>query len=93
MKTTLLASAVALGLSTGAAFAAASANGDISTAAKPASGAQTAQQFDSVGTVAPARGRYVAPYGTPSWSNPSRQVERGPNGAISLWAPSIGGGN
>jgi hypothetical protein len=80
MKTILLASAVALALSTGAAYAAPSSNADVSTDTKPASGVQTARQFDSIGSVV-----------APSWSNPTGQVERGPNGAISLFAPTNNG--
>ena len=79
MRIILLTGAVALGLSTGAALAETLPYGIVPTAAKPAPSAQTALWFDSVGTVAPARGRYV----TPSWSNPTGQVVRGPNGAIS----------
>jgi hypothetical protein len=87
MKTILFASAVALGLSTGAAFAMASPSGDVPTQAKLAVHAETAQQSHSVGTVPALRGIYSKP----SWSNPTGQVEYGPNNTISLFGPSNGG--
>jgi hypothetical protein len=87
MKAILLASAVALGLLTGAAFAATPPNGNASTDITLALRAQTAQQLHSIGTVPAERGRYV----DPSWSNPTGQVEYGPHGTISLFAASSGG--
>jgi hypothetical protein len=87
MKAILLASAVALGLSTGAAFAAVTPNGDVPAVAKLALRAQTAQQLHSIGTVPAERGIYT----DPSWSNPTGQVEYGPHGTISLYAASNGG--
>jgi hypothetical protein len=93
MKTILLAGAVALGFSTGVARAEVLPDGNIPTDAKQALNAQTAPRFESVGPVAPARGPYVAPHVTPSWSNPTGQVVRGPNSAISLYAPADNGGD
>ena len=158
MKTMVLAGAVALGLSTGAAFASTSPSGDVSTDATPArishtvagagsvlavgprvwaaraprvpppshparpkpprvgggpkspapttmpgtiiprqcekcmpaSGIQTTRQFNSIGTVPAARRPYVRRV-APSWSNPTGQVEHGPNGTISLFAPTDNG--
>jgi hypothetical protein len=87
MKTILFATAVALGLSTGAAFATASPSGDVPTQAKLAFHAETAQQFHSIGTVPAMRGIYS----DPSRSNPTGQVEYGPNNTISLFGPSPGG--
>ena len=87
MKAILLASAVALGLSTGAAFAAVTPNGNVPAVAKLALRAQTAQQLHSIGTVPAERGLYA----DPSWSNPTGQVEYGPHGTISLYAASSGG--
>ena len=87
MRTILLTSAVALGLSTGAALAETLPDGNIPAGAKPAPSAQTAPRLDSIGTVTPARGRYV----TRSWSNPTGQVVRGPNCAISLYIPMDNG--
>jgi hypothetical protein len=87
MKTILFASAVALGLSTGAAFATASPSGDVPTQANLAFHAETAQQFHSIGTVPALRGIYS----DPSRSNPTGQVEYGPNNTISLFGPSPGG--
>jgi hypothetical protein len=80
IKCILIAAAMALGIS---ACATTLPNSDASTDAKPTSGTPTAQRFDSTGTVAPAR----SPYATPSWSNPTGQVERGPHGEISRFAP------
>jgi hypothetical protein len=91
MKTILLASAVTLAISTGAAFAATSSHGNVSTGTELTSDVQTARQFDSTGAVTGPLGRYAAPYTTPSWSNPTGQVERGPHGAISLFAPTNNG--
>jgi hypothetical protein len=87
MRTILLTSVVALGLSTGAALAETLLDDNIPTDAKPAPRPQAAPRFGSVGTVAPARGRYV----TPSWSNPTGQVVRGLNCAISAYAPMDNG--
>jgi hypothetical protein len=87
MRTILFASAVALGLSTGAAFATASPSGDVPTQAKLAFHSETAQQFHSFGTVPALRGIYSKP----SRSNPTGQVEYGPNNTISLFGPSSGG--
>ena len=87
MKAFLLASAVALGLSTGVAFAATPPNRDAPTGPMLASRAENAQQVHSIGTVPALRGIYV----DPSWSNPTGQVEYGPNGTISLFAASGGG--
>jgi hypothetical protein len=87
MKTILLASAVALGLSTGAAFAATPPNGNAPTDITLALRAENAQQFHSIGTVPSERGIYT----DPSWANPTGQVEYGPNGTISLFATSNGG--
>jgi hypothetical protein len=87
MKKILLASAVAIGLSMGAVYAATPPNEDVPTGAKPALHAQTMQQLHSIGTVPAVRGIY----GDPSWSNPTGEVEYGLNGTISLFAPSSGG--
>jgi hypothetical protein len=87
MKIIVLASVVALGLSTGAAFASTLPGGDVST---DASGIQTTRQFNSIGTVPAAPRPYVHRV-VPSWSNPTGQVERGPNGTISLFAPTDNG--
>jgi hypothetical protein len=91
MRTILLTGAFALGLSTGGALAGTLPSGSVPTDAKPTPSVQTALWFDSIGAVAPARGRYVVPYVTPSWSNPTGQLVRGPNGAISLYAPTDNG--
>jgi len=91
MKTILLASTVTLAISTCAAFAATSSHGDVSTGTELTSDMQIARQFDGAGAVTAPRGRYVAPYTAPSWSNPTGQVERGPHGAISLFAPTDNG--
>jgi hypothetical protein len=91
MKTILLASTVTLAISTCAAFAATSSHGDVSTGTELTSDVQIARQFDGAGAVTAPRGRYVAPYTAPSWSNPTGQVERGPHGAISLFAPTDNG--
>jgi hypothetical protein len=93
MRTILLTGAVALGLSTGIALGEVLPDGNILTDAKEALNAQTAPRFESIGTVASVRGRYVAPYVAPSWSNPTGQLVRGPNGAISLYAPTDNGGD
>ena len=90
MKTIVLASTLALGLSTGAAFASTLPSGDVSTDAALASGMQTTQQFSSIGTVPGARHPYVRRV-APSWSNPTGQVEYGPRGTISLFAPTDNG--
>jgi hypothetical protein len=87
MKKILLASAVAIGLSIGAVHAATPPNGDVSTGAKLALRAQTTQQLHGIGTVPAVRGIYADPF----WSNPTGQVEYGPNGTVSLFAPSSGG--
>ena len=92
MKTVVLASAVALGLSTGAAFATTSTSGDVSTDATPTSCLQTARRFNSVGTLPVARQSHVRRV-APSWSNPTGQLVRGRNGAISLYAPTDNGGD
>jgi len=87
MKMIMLASAIALGLSTGGAFAATSSNDDAVTTRNQAGDVHTAQQFDSVGTVSTGRTGFA----TPSWSNPTGRIES--NGTISLYPPdSIGGG-
>ena len=88
-ETVLLACVVALGLSTGAAFAASSANGVVLTDAKAATGVQTAQRFNSIAAVPAARGHYGSV--TPSRSNPTGQVEYSRNGSISLFAPTDNG--
>jgi hypothetical protein len=93
MRTILLPGAVALGLSTGVALAEVLPDSNIPTDAKQALNAQTAPRFETISTVAPARDRYLAPYVTPSWSNPTGQVVRGPNGAISLYASTDNGGD
>jgi len=87
VKKILLASAVTIGLSIGAVYAATPPNRDVPTGAKPALRAQTTQQLHSIGTVPAVLGIYA----DPSWSNPTGQVEYGPNGTISLFAPSSGG--
>jgi hypothetical protein len=90
-ETILLASVVALGLSTGAAFAASSSpNGSVSAGAKPPVGVQTAQRFNGIAVVAATRDPYVGT-AAPSRSNPTGQVEHGANGAISLYAPTDNG--
>lgn len=89
MKTILFASAVALGLSTGAAFAATS-GGYIELSAMPATGGQVAQQLANTGASSSGIGSYI----TQSRPNPTGETEYGPHGAISLWAPDMdGGGN
>jgi hypothetical protein len=91
-ETTLLASVVALGLSTGAAFAASSSpNGGVSAGAKPPVGVQTAQRFNRIAVVPATRDPYVGTV-APSRSNPTGQVEYGANGTISLYAPTDNGG-
>ena len=90
MKTIMLASAIALGISTGAAFAATLPSGDVSTHTKPTSGVQITQGLNSIGTAPAARRAYVDSV-RPSWSNPTGQVEYGPNGTISLYAPTSNG--
>jgi hypothetical protein len=92
MKTILLATAVALGLSSCAAPATTPWNGDASAATKPPSGVQTAHQAGRFGVFLDLRSPYEGPV-TPSWSNPTGEVERGPNGEISLWAPCGCGGS
>jgi hypothetical protein len=87
MKKILLASAVAIWLSIGAVYAATPQNGDVPTGAQLALRAQTAQQLHSIGTVPAVRGIYA----DPSWSNPTGQVEYGPDGTISLFGSSSGG--
>jgi hypothetical protein len=83
IRTILTAGAMALGISACVACATTLPDSDVSTDAKPTAGTPTAQRFDSTGAGAPAR----SPYATPSWSNPTGQVVRGPHGAISLYAP------
>ena len=85
MKTMLLASAVAFGLSTGAAFAATSPTG---STAMQAVGAQSTQQLATTGTA----GSGFSSYATRSLPNPTGQTVYGRNGAISLWAPDFNGG-
>jgi hypothetical protein len=87
MNKILLASAVEIGLSIGAVYAATPPNGHVPTGARLAMRAQTTQQLHSIGTVPAVRGIYA----DPSWANPTGQVEYGPNGTISLFAPSSGG--
>jgi hypothetical protein len=83
----LLASAVSIGLSICAVYAATSPNGDVPTGAKLAVHAQTMQQLHSTGTVPAVRWIYA----DPSWSHLTGHVESGPNSTISLFAPSSGG--
>jgi hypothetical protein len=90
MKTIVLAGDVMLALLTGAAFASTSPSEDVSTDAMLASGIQTTQQFNSIGTVPAACRPYVRTV-APSWSNPTGQVEHGPSGTISLFAPTDNG--
>lgn len=87
MKTMLFASAVALGLSTGAAFAATS-GGYIESDAMPATSGQVAQQQANTGATSSGIGSYV----TRSMPNPTGQTEYGAHGAIALWAPDMVGG-
>jgi hypothetical protein len=89
MKNILFASAVALGLSTGAAFAATS-GGYIESPAMPATDGQVTQQLANTGASNSDIGSYV----TQSRPNPTGETEYGTHGAISLWAPDMdGGGN
>ena len=90
-ETILLASVVALGLSTGSAFAAlSSANGSVSAGAKPPVGVQTAQRFNGIAIVPATSNPYVVT-AAQSRSNPTGQVEHGANGTISLFAPTDNG--
>jgi hypothetical protein len=83
MKSILLASAVALGLSSAAAFAA--TDGYLYPGPMPATGPQVTQQSTNTG---------VGLYGTQTRPNPTGQTVYGPHGEISLWAPdSTGGGD
>jgi hypothetical protein len=89
MKNILFASAVALALSSGAAFAATS-GGYIESPAMPATGGQVAQQLANTG----ASGSGIGSYVTQSRPNPTGETEYGAHGAIALWAPDMdGGGN
>ena len=65
MKKILLASAVSIGLSICAVYAATSPNGDVPTGAKLAVHAQTMQQLHSTGTVPAVRWIYA----DPAWSH------------------------
>jgi hypothetical protein len=90
MKANLLASAVALGLSTGAALSASPPNGALSTDAKPAIGGQTAQLRNSMDAVPAGRVPYIGIVAQ-SRSNPTGHVQYGPHGEISLFAPTDNG--
>jgi hypothetical protein len=90
-ETILLASAVALGLSTGASFAASSSpNVSVSAGAKPPVGVQTAQRFNGIAEVPATRDPYVGTV-APSGSNPTGQVVYGATGTISLYTPTDNG--
>jgi hypothetical protein len=78
MKTVVLASAVALGLSTVGALAATP-----SFHAMPATGGQSVQQSTTTGTT----GAGFSAYATHTLPDPTGQTEYGPHGEISLWAP------
>jgi len=88
MKTILLASAVALGLSTAATFAASPSGGYVYSPAMPALGGVATQQSANTDTQGPGFGAYI----TRSRPNPTGQTEYGPQGEISLWAPDLSGG-
>jgi hypothetical protein len=90
MKAILLAAAVAVGLSSCAAPSASPPKGALSTDAKPATGGDTTQLFRTMDTVPAGRGPYIGIV-TPSRSNPTGQVQYGPHGEISLFAPTDDG--
>ena len=77
MKSILLASAVALALSSGAAFAA--TDGYLYPGPMPATGAPVTQQ---------SANKNVGLYGTQTGSNPTGQTVYGPHGEVSLWDPN-----
>jgi hypothetical protein len=83
MKTILLAGAVALGLSSGAAFAATQSNGYLYPGPMPAMGAQATQQSTDTS---------IGLYRAQTRPDPTGQTVYGPHGEISLWAPDLNGG-
>jgi len=90
-ETILLASVVAFGLSTGAAFAESSSpNGSVSAGAQPPVGEQTAQRFNRIAVVPATRDPYVGTV-APTRSNPTDQVVYDANGTISLYPPTDNG--
>jgi hypothetical protein len=90
MKAILLAAAVTLGLSSCAALSASPLKGAVSTDNKPATGGKTTQLFNTMETAPAGRGPYIGIV-TPSRSNPTGQVQYGPHGEISLFAPTNNG--
>jgi hypothetical protein len=90
MKTILFAGAMALGLSTGAAFASTSSGGYLDAPAMPAASAQAVQQHPA--NTGEARSGIATYATTRTRPNPTGQTQYGPHGEISLWQPDATGG-